>query len=96
MEIERTPGFERSLRERANRRIKRLFRDRLSLFLKNPYDESLRNHALKHRWAGHRSFSLTDDRGEDDYRVVFRRVKGRYVFIDFGTHAQLYRPWQDE
>ena len=64
-----------------------------SLFLKKPYDPSLRNHELEHQWSGYRSFSLTDDDGPDDYRVVFKRVgRSTCLFAEFGTHDQLYRP----
>jgi mRNA-degrading endonuclease YafQ of YafQ-DinJ toxin-antitoxin module len=95
MEVELSPEFERQFRERANQRIRKLYRERLALFLKNPYDTSLRNHPLSHQWEGFRSFSLSADEGRDDYRVLFQRVgRDRYLFTHFGTHDQLYRPWR--
>jgi mRNA-degrading endonuclease YafQ of YafQ-DinJ toxin-antitoxin module len=91
MDIERSPGFEQHFKQRANRRIKKLFRERSVLFQKNPHDPSLRTHALSYRWKGHWSFSLTDEKGQDDYRVIFRKERGSTLFVDFGTHDQLYR-----
>src|SRR5947209_8672338 len=86
--------FKEHFRQRANKRIRTLFESRLRLFQKNPYDPSLNTHPLKHEWEGHESFSLTKDEGSDDYRVIFKRTKRGYRFVEFGTHDQLYRPWK--
>jgi mRNA-degrading endonuclease YafQ of YafQ-DinJ toxin-antitoxin module len=94
VDIDLSPGFTRHFKQRANRRIQRLYRERLILFRKNPHDPVLRTHALTHDLDGLWSFSLTDDQGPDDYRVLFRKDKDVSVFVDFGTHNQLYRPWQ--
>lgn len=97
MEIEYSDGFIVHFKARANRRTRLLYERRLRVFLKNPHDPSLRNHALDYDWAGVRSFSLTDDDGPDDYRVLFRRIgRKQYLFVDFGTHDQLYRPWRGD
>ena len=94
MDIKKTPTFERHYDERANSRIKALFRKKVRVFVKKPHDTSLNLHALKYEWAGHFSFSLTDDQGPDDYRVILKKTKVAYRFVDFGTHNQLYRPWR--
>jgi mRNA-degrading endonuclease YafQ of YafQ-DinJ toxin-antitoxin module len=87
--------FTRHFKRRANSRIKRLYRARLMLFLKDPFDPSLRTHALRHGWEGHWSFSLDErESGGTDYRVVFTKARQGYRFVDFGTHDQLYRPWR--
>ncbi len=59
--------------------------------MKNPYDPSLNLHPLKRDWDGRFRFSLTDDEGPDDYRVIFKKTKQGYRFVAFGTHDQLYR-----
>ena len=94
MDVEPTPAFERHLRQRANRKVRKIYRDRLALFTKNPYDPSLNVHSLKHEYDGYSSFSLTDDEGTDDFRVIFKKTKDSYALFDFGTHDQLYRPWR--
>ena len=93
-DIDLSPAFKRHFKKRANRRIQKLYRDRLIVFRKNPHDLSLRIHALQHDLEGLWSFCLTEDKGRDDYRVIFRKDKDTYVFVDFGTHDQLYRPWR--
>lgn len=92
--LKRSSLFEARLRQRATRRIRALFEKRLKLFQKNPFDPALNTHTLKHEWEGYLSFSLTDDEGPDDYRVIFEKVRGGYRFVDFGTHDQLYRTWR--
>lgn len=89
--ITSTKFFRRMLKERANKRIRALFDQRVRLFAKDPYNSLLNVHSLKHRWEGHFSFSLTDDKGTDDFRVIYRKSRRGYRFVDFGTHDQLYR-----
>lgn len=92
--VTRTRRFNGQFKRRANQPIPPLFAQRLILFQKNPHDPSLRAHALRHDLEGLWSFSLTADEGPDDYRASFRKAKVAYVFVDFGTHDQLYRPWR--
>jgi mRNA-degrading endonuclease YafQ of YafQ-DinJ toxin-antitoxin module len=92
--VTRTRRFEAQLKRRANKRIRRLFDQRVRLFQKNPYDPALDIHVLKYDLEGYWSFSLTDDKSADDFRVIYRKTKQGYVFFDFGTHDQLYRPWR--
>ena len=92
--INRTTLFDEHFNQRANVHIKQLFRQKLAVFKKNPYDPSLNNHALKHNLTGLRSWSLTDDNGSDDFRVLYKAERnGDCSFIDFGTHNQIYRSW---
>ena len=95
MEIELSPLFRKNFRQRANRRIEKLFEERLRVFRKNPHDPALRNHVPAYDREGQRSFSLTSDEGPDDFRVIFRRIgRRKYLLVDFGRHDQLYRPWR--
>ncbi len=92
--ISRTTIFVEHFNRRANTRIKLLFREKFEVFKKNPYDSSLNNHPLKYGLRGLRSWSLTDDSGQDDFRVLYKPEKnGDCSFVDFGTHTQIYRAW---
>ena len=94
--IERTDEFKANFQERANTKTQRLFRKLLKVFMKNPHDKSLHHiHPLKYDKQDCWSWSLTDDSGSDDFRIIYKKTKknGAYIFIDFGTHSQLYRPW---
>jgi addiction module RelE/StbE family toxin len=57
-------------------------------FRANPFDKSLRNHALKGDLAKRRALSVTGD-----LRVVFEEHGGYVlvVMLDVGSHAQVYR-----
>jgi mRNA-degrading endonuclease YafQ of YafQ-DinJ toxin-antitoxin module len=92
--VTRTQRFNAQLKRRANNRIRRLYDERLRLFQKNPHDPSLNAHPLKHDLKGYWSFGLTGDEGTDDFRIIYRKTREGYVFFDFGTHDQLYRPWR--
>jgi mRNA-degrading endonuclease YafQ of YafQ-DinJ toxin-antitoxin module len=90
-QIAQSDTFKQNFRRRKNKRIEKLYRNRLRLFVKDPHHPSLNVHPLKHGLKGHWSFSLTDDEEADDYRVIFKKTRKGYRFVDFGTHDQLYR-----
>ena len=56
-------------------------------FQKNPFDKTLKNHALKGEFAGCRSISAGGD-----LRIIFREFEGYVVvvFLHVGTHSQVY------
>lgn len=66
--------------------IKLAFTDVFELFLENPKNEILRNHALKAKYSGMRSINVTDD-----WRALYREEPERIIFFDIGTHSQLYK-----
>lgn len=72
-------------RKKAPLEIKIAFREALELFLEDPHHEFLRNHSLTGKYAGIRSIDITDD-----WRALYREGNGRVIFIELGTHAQLY------
>jgi addiction module RelE/StbE family toxin len=82
--IEFTPLFNKQ-RKAAPLEIKEAFRETLELFLENPHHEALRNHPLTGQYAGFRSIDVTDD-----WRALYRQESGRVIFVDIGTHDQLY------
>ncbi len=66
-------------RKRVDSSIEKLYRD--------PFDPSLRNHALSGKMHGKRSISVTGD-----IRIIFEE-HGDYVLVvmlDVGTHGQVY------
>ncbi len=72
-------------RKAAPLEIKKTFLETLALFLVDPDHPSLRNHALKDKFAGHRSIDVTDD-----WRALYRKEGKRIIFVELGTHDQLY------
>ncbi len=88
MIVEYTDNFLRQLKK-SDVRIRKAFKQRLLLFIKNPNDLELNNHPLKREYIGFRSIDITAD-----YRAIYKEVVGKndtYIyFTSFGTHAQLY------
>ena len=87
--IESTQKFDEQYRSRVIKRVRKLFDEQFALFKKNPHDPRLNRHTLDHQWSGYESFNV-----DDDYRVIFKERRGKYMFIAFGNHDQLYRPWK--
>lgn len=56
-------------------------------FVIDPFDYSLKNHALTGEMLGKRAFSVTGD-----YRVVFEEYNhyALVLLLDVGTHNQVY------
>jgi addiction module RelE/StbE family toxin len=82
--IEFTPLFNKQ-RKTAPLEIKEAFREALELFIENPTYKALRNHSLTGQYAGFRSIDVTDN-----WRALYRQESGRVIFVDIGTHDQLY------
>jgi addiction module RelE/StbE family toxin len=84
LRIEFTPLFNKQ-RKAAPLEIKKAFQDTLALFIVEPDHPSLRNHPLKDKFAGVRSIDVTGD-----WRALYRREHERIIFVELGTHDQLY------
>lgn len=86
--IEYTTLFNKQRKE-APPEIKIAFQDALELFLDDPNNPHLRNHALKEKFADYRSIDVTDD-----WRALFKINKSdtntTITFHILGTHDQLY------
>ncbi len=63
------------------------FKERMNVFGANPFDNALRNHALKGRYFGYGSIDIAGD-----LRALYV-VKGDIIIIFgfIGTHSQLYK-----
>lgn len=83
--IEFSPVFRHQL-EQVSFEIKVAFRGTLETFLEDPYHPSLRNHTLTGEYAGTRSVDVTGD-----VRALYREVSERIIFVELGTHEQLYQ-----
>lgn len=83
--IDFTHDFDKQL-NKAPLKIKVAFRKRLSIFLTNPFNTILHNHALEGKLEGHRNINITGD-----WRVLFIEKPNRILFTALGTHNQLYK-----
>jgi addiction module RelE/StbE family toxin len=60
--------------------------ERLERFRADPFDASLENHPLTGKFRGSRSINVTGD-----FRAIYDSISDtEVVFIDIGTHSQLY------
>jgi len=85
MIIQTTKSFDKQY-AKLEAKIKNQFKNKLELFRVNPFDVTLRNHALKGKYLGYRSIDISGD-----VRALYT-VKGDIVtiFAFIGTHSQLY------
>ncbi len=64
-------------------------KERLALFLENPFQEQLNNYALKGKYLGFRSINI-----KGDLRAVYKTVSEsdqECIFVLIGNHNQLYK-----
>lgn len=80
-------SFRKSLRKQP-KKIQIRFAERLELFEIDPFHPTLDNHALIGKWKGYRSIDVTGD--VRAIFVTYVEIDGVIVFIDIGTHSQLY------
>lgn len=88
MIVKYTDNFLKQLKK-SDIRIRKAFKQRLLLFVRDPNDLELNNHLLEKEYIGFRSIDITAD-----YRAVYKEViqeDDTYIyFSSFGTHSQLY------
>lgn len=81
-------GFKRAYRKRIVRQthLKKLFWERMEVFLNDPFSPQLRTHKLSGKLKGSWAFSI-----DDNIRVVFEFIdKDEVLLVDFGTHDEVY------
>ena len=62
------------------------FKERLKLFLTDPYNSVLNNHALHGKWQDFRSINITGD-----IRVIYKPVDSQTIkFVLIDSHSNLY------
>lgn len=90
MNVKYSPEFLKTLKK-LNVRIRKNFREKISLFAKNPNDLELNNHLLKKEYTGLRSIDITGD-----WRAAYEEIQEAdqedptAYFVKIGTHDQLY------
>lgn len=66
--------------------VKAKFKQRRNIFLADEFDIILNNHSLSGRYVGFRSINITGD-----FRAIYYRLEqDTVIFVDIGTHSQLY------
>lgn len=68
-----------------NRKLSQQYDERYKLFCNGKRDSPLDDHPLKGEKLGLRAFSIAGD-----VRVVYRETEDAYVFLDVGSHNQVY------
>ena len=66
--------------------VRKQFKERRDIFVENPFNPVLHNHALQGKYHGYRSINITGN-----YRAVYKLIaKDVVIFVDLGTHSELY------
>ena len=88
MKVRYSPDFYRQYKK-ADVRIQNRVDEKIEVFLKDPYDLQLDNHALKRQWKGYRSIDITSD-----WRAVYKETQigdeTVAYFVVLGSHDELY------
>jgi addiction module RelE/StbE family toxin len=85
MIIQTTKGFDKQYAKLAPK-VKIKFKSQLSIFVVDPFDATLRNHALKGKYLGYRSIDITGN-----VRAVYTVKENTIIIFGFiGSHSQLY------
>lgn len=88
IEIAFDNSFKRAYKKKVVGNVERekRFKEKLTIFQNNPFEISLRTHKLSGKLQELWSFSV-----EYDLRIVFYFVeKDKAVFVDIGTHDEVY------
>lgn len=85
--VKRDKTFEKHFKQRVSpdRKLQQQFKNRLMLFMAGKIGYPLNDHALTGRLKGLRAFSITAD-----IRVIYVELEDTIVFLDIGTHSQVY------
>jgi len=84
MQIEYHKDFKKQFKKLPSK-IKLKFSERLELFLQNPFHALLNIYPLKGEWVSQKSINITRD-----YRAIYLENVNKIIFLEIGTHSQLY------
>jgi addiction module RelE/StbE family toxin len=89
MNIKYSATFKKQYKK-APKKIQEKVKERISLFVQDPMNQMLNNHALIGKFQGYRSINITGD-----WRAIYSvrtdlKSKQEYYFELVGTHSQLY------
>lgn len=76
-------AFKKKLK--SNPLVEEVFWEKVDIFLSDPFDQRLRTHKLSGKLKNLWSFSLGYD-----YRVIFYFEGEQAIFIDIGSHDEVY------
>jgi len=66
-------------------KVKEQFFDRLEIFITDKFNIILNNHSVDKAFPDCRSINVSGD-----YRAIFSEEDGLVIFINIGTHSELY------
>ena len=86
MQIEYSKKFVKEFKK-CPEKIKLTFKNKLKIFVENPYNPVLNNHKLSGKLKKYRSININTD-----WRVIFQEIieEKSIYFIAIGTHSKLY------
>jgi addiction module RelE/StbE family toxin len=86
-EITYKKSFVKSLKKirDSNPKLYARVEERIDLFINNRSHPTLRDHGLEGGFEGLRAFSINGD-----VRLLYQELKDCFVFINIGTHNQVY------
>ncbi len=72
--------------KKLSQKIQNKFKEKLKLFLTDPYSPALNNHALHGKWQDFRSINITGD-----IRAIYKPVNSQTIeFALIDSHSNLY------
>ena len=85
--IELHPAFVKNYVKRIykNEKLRTQYEARIEMFISERRTSSLNDHALTGDLQGRRAFSITGD-----IRVIYIELEDKILFLDVGTHNQVY------
>jgi len=88
MTVRYDPAFLRQLKK-LDVRVRKSFKEKLAIFIVDPFNPQLDNHTLRKKYPGYRSIDITVD-----YRALYQeKIEGDELiayFVSIGTHTELY------
>jgi addiction module RelE/StbE family toxin len=84
MQIDFHRKFKKMYKKQSNK-VQIKFKTQLNLFIIDPFDKKLNNHALGGNLKKYRTIDVTGD-----IRAWYEPCKDKIVFVKIGSHAELY------
>jgi addiction module RelE/StbE family toxin len=81
-------NFDKSFVKRIKNspKMREQFNSRLQLFISGEREYPINDHPLTGNMSGQRSFSIAND-----LRVIYEETESEIIFLDIGSHSQVYR-----
>ena len=72
--------------KKSSPKLREQFQEHLDMFLEDKFNPILENHSVDKAYPGCRSINVTGN-----YRALFQEVGDVVIFVELGTHLELYR-----